>query len=72
MLVIQILKAMRRAGLLTYENNLFFWTVDGALHVKRYAGQNPEDWAREYLRDTTRLFGEVAFKQMLDQLEVKK
>lgn len=68
----QILKAMRRAQIVTYENGLFLWTVDGALHIKQHAGQNPEDWAREYLRYTTRLFGEVAFKQMLDQLEVKK
>lgn len=63
---------MRRAGLVSYESGLFLWTVDGAQNFKTFAGQNPEDWAREYLRDTTRLFGEVAFKQMLDQLEVKK
>ena len=65
----QLLKIMRLAGYLTYESGLFLWTVKGALEVKDYAGQNPEDWAKEYMKRSIELFGEIYFAQLLKQME---
>lgn len=68
-MLIQLLKIMRGAGYVTYESGLFLWTVRGALDVKGYAGQNPEDWAKEYMARSIELFGEIYFNQLLKQME---